>query len=179
MFNNKLKDVMIRPLLLGALCLALGGGLLLYYYKFAQEKSTASFVVSYAVVIGGLVFLILAVVSMITYLKKQKVLKDGQEISLKYLSHETITSTKNQNFYKITFSYILNNEEKTITSSSEFVWAQVVTIKAAETLNAKVLNKRVVITDDLQTLYMQNEQKIKEIEKKYHEAYSALKNIIK
>lgn len=179
MLKKNFKDTVLKPLLLGLLCLVLGGGLLLYYYKFAKETSTASFVVSYAVVAGAVAFVITAILSYIKELKKTKALNMGDKIILNFISYDSDVSNKNQTFYKITFKYEYLNKEQTYISKNEFIWAHVLTFKAAEHINARIYKNVIVVEDDLEKLFEDNKEKIKQIEQKYQSAYSKVDEILK
>lgn len=179
MIKSSIKESVLKPLLIGLVFLAFGGGLLLYYYKFAKESSVASFVISYAVVVAGIFVLLSAIYFLYKYKMQVLTLQKGELINAEFISYDSDVSTKNQTYYKITFKYNYLDKEVTFTSSNEFLWVHVLTLKANKEIKLRKYKNYLVIDENLEELFEKNKEEIRQIEKKYHEAYESVDKLLK
>lgn len=173
------KKLLTTPLLVGAICALVGGGLLLYYYLYAKDSSIASFVTCYAIVAVGALSLISIVFILIEQHYKIKTLKQGQELIAKYLSNDTNVSAQKTNYYSIQFQYELDNQVYTRKTKYEFSWGEVLTLKVVGEFKIRLLNGRIVLDEDLESLFENNKEKIRQEEQKYYDAQSKIEEILK
>ena len=172
------KSVILRPLLLGLLGLLVGGGLFVYYYCFKEDTSVAAYVINGAIALIG-VFGIFATgyLAIIQYLKL-KTKKEGQIVKARYVSQKTDTTASKVNYYKVTYAYDMDGQTFELTSRSEFTFKEALTLKAAKEFQIRVLNGRVVLDCDLDQLFEENKDAVKELEDRYHKAIDMVNNII-
>jgi len=175
---EKTKSVIFRPLLLGLIGLVVGGGLFIYYYFFKEDTSVAAYVINGAIALAGVIGMISTIyVGIVQYLKI-KTKKTGSECIAKYVSNSTNVTQSKINYYKITYTYTLNNQEFIKTSSSEFIFKEVLILKCVHEFKIRVLNGRVVLDDDLDQLFEDNKEAILELEKKYNIARGEVDKIL-
>ena len=172
------KKAILRPFLAGVIGLSVGGGLFLLYYFKVLESSTAAYVINGAIAFVGVLAMITTIFVAINQVQKLKVKKEGEVKVATYISHETHTSAGKENYYNVTFSYELNGEKIIKKSKAEFVWKEVLTLKAIKNFNIKVLNGRVVMDDDIEELFEKNKELVKLEQQKYDEAYSKVEQIL-
>ena len=172
------KSVIFRPLLLGLLGLLVGGGLFIYYYFFKEDTSVAAYVINGVIAFAGVVGILSTIyVAIIQYLKIQTK-KNGEQVVAHYVSHKTDTSSGKVDYYKITYKYEINGQEFTKTSSSEFDYKEALTLKAVKDFQIRVLNGRVVLDCDLNQMFNDNKEAVKELEDKYNKAISEVDKIL-
>jgi len=176
---EKLKSLILRPFLAGLIALAVGGGLFIYYYCFYENPSVASYVITAAIAVMGVLAWLSTIWFFISHLLRSKVKNNGQLVKASYVSHETHVSAAKVNYYSITYKYELDGKEYTKKSKSEFVWKEVLTLRAIKEFNIKVLNSRVVLDDDLEDLFEKNKELVKLEQQKYDEAYKQVDNLLR
>ena len=175
---NSTKSVIFRPLLLGLLGLVVGGGLFIYYYFFKEDTSVAAYVINGAIGLAGIIGIIATVFIAINQYLKLQVVKKGTTITAHYLSHKTDTSFQKVDYYKLTYKYELNGVEVVKTTSSEFEYKEVLTLKASQDFQIKVLNGREILDCDLNKMFEENKDKVKELEDRYNKAKEEVNKII-
>ena len=173
------KSVILRPLLLGVLGLIVGGGLFIYYYYFKKDVSVAAYVINGAIALAGVVGIISTIyISIIQYLKI-KTKKEGEIVKARYVSHKTDTTASKINYYKVKYTYEINNQTFEKASRSEFTYKEALTLKCVNEFQIRVLNGRVVLDCDLDQLFEENKEAIKELEDRYNKAIDVVNNILK
>ncbi len=175
---EKTKQVILRPLLLGLIGLAVGGGLFIYYYFFNEDTSVAAYVINGAIALVGVVGIVSTIYFAILQYLKIKTKNQGQLLKAKYISHKTNVTSAKVNYYMITYSFELNGKSVEMTSKSEFEWKEVLTLKAMEEFEIRYLNGRVVLDIDLNKAFEENKDKVLEIEKRYQKAQEEVNKII-
>ena len=172
------KQVILRPLLIGLLGLAVGGGLFIYYYFFKEEVSVAAYVINGAIALFGVIGMVSTIyISIVQYLKL-KTKKEGQIVKAQYVSHKTNVTQSKVNYYKVTYKYEIDGVSVEKTSPSEFEWKEVLTLKAVKDFQIKVLNGRVVLDCDLNQLFHDNKDAVLELENRYNKAREEVAKIV-
>ena len=172
------KQAILRPLLLGLLGLAVGGGLFVYYYFFKKDVSVAAYVINGAIALFGVIGMVSTIYIAIEQYLKLKTKKEGQIVKAQYVSHKTNVTQAKINYYKVKIKYELDGKEVEIDSKSEFEWKEVLTLKAVKEFQIRVLNGRVVLDCDLNKLFEENKQAVLELENRYNKARDEVANII-
>ena len=172
------KSVILRPLLLGLIGLAIGGGLFLYYYFFTEGASIASYVITGAIAIVGVLGVLSTIYFAIDQYLKIKTLKTGKVVTAQYVSNSTNVTASKINYYKVTYKFEDNGVTIEKTSKSEFEWKEVLTLKAAKDFQIRLLNGRVVLDCDLNQMFNDNKDAILELEQRYNKAREEVDKII-
>ena len=170
------KSVILRPLLLGLLGLLVGGGLFVYYYFFKEDTSVAAYVINGVIAFAGVVGIFATGFFAIIQYLKIKTKKEGNIVKAQYVSQKTDTTMSKVNYYKVTYSYEYNGQKVIKTSASEFSYKEALTLKAVEEFQIRVLNGRVVLDCDLDQLFEENKDKVKELEDRYNKAIDKVRN---
>ncbi len=63
-------------------------------------------------------------------------------------------------------------------SKSEFVWKEILTLKAVNDFQIRVLNGRVVLDCDLENMFEENKQAVLELEERYNKAREEVAKIV-
>ena len=172
------KSAILRPLLLGLLGLAVGGGLFIYYYCFKEDVSVAAYVINGAIALFGVIGMISTIYISIEQYLKLKTKKEGQIVKAQYVSHKTEVTQSKVNYYKVTYTYVIDGVSFEKTSYSEFEWKEVLTLKAAKEFQIRVLKGRVVLDCDLNQMFNDNKDAVLELEKRYNQAREEVAKIV-
>ena len=172
------KSVILRPLLLGLLGLAVGGGLFVYYYFFKEDTSVAAYVINGAIALVGFLGIVATIYFAIEQYLKIKTKKEGQIVKAQYVSHYSNVSSGKINYYKVPYKYEIDGVSQEKTSKSEFIWKEVLTLKAVDNFQIRVLNGRVVLDCDLDKMFEDNKQAVLELEERYNKAREEVAKIV-
>ncbi len=172
------KQAVLRPLLLGLIGLAVGGGLFIYYYFFNDNTSVAAYVINGAIALVGVLGILATIYFAIIQYLKIKTKKEGKIVKAQYVSHKTNVTVSKVNLYKVTYTFEIDGQKFTKASASEFDWKEVLTLKTIKEFEIRYLNGRVVLESDLTKLFEENKQEVLALEERYRKASEEVDKIL-
>lgn len=170
----KINQNIIYPLIVGLIAIGVAIGLF-FYYRNKQTTAIINYGMCIILACVGVACIIATLIKLFEYYKQTKVFKSGTVMQLQYVSNECKVYNKRGSIYNITFT---KPNGESIVSKNDFPWAEVLAIKCAQEISAKVYKNNAVILTDLVALNFQFAKEINELNAVYKQAYGNVEKIV-